>query len=91
LAGRQQPAPSPIRRWLLSRMANAASLVERRDITRGPLRFVYLLLLVDRKRDALRLLAHALWPDRKWLEARYGQAGLAIQLRHLVSAMRGKP
>ncbi len=86
-----QLAPVPVRRWWLDRAANAASLVEMRDMTRGPFRFVYLLLLADCARDALRLLARALWPDRDWLEARYGRSNLAVQLRHLVSAARGRP
>jgi len=86
-----QLAPCAVRRAPLDRAANAASLVEMRDMTRGPFRFVYLLLLVDRTRDALRLLVRALWPDRDWLEARYGQGGLSVQLRHVISAARGRP
>jgi hypothetical protein len=86
-----QLAPSNMRRWWLDRIANATSLVEMRDMARGPFRFVYLLLLADRTRDALWLMARALWPDRDWLEARYGRSNLAVQLRHLVSAARGRP
>jgi Uncharacterised nucleotidyltransferase len=86
-----QLAPSTMRRWWLNRIANATSLVEMRDMARGPFRLVYLLLLADRTRDALRLMARALWPDRDWLEARYGRSNLAVQLRHLVSAAQGKP
>jgi len=37
----------------------------------GPLRFLYLLLLVDRPMDAIRLLLRGFFPDRTWLVLRY--------------------
>ena len=39
----------------------AALALVGRDLTHGPLRFVYQLLLVDHARDAARLLGRALW------------------------------
>jgi hypothetical protein len=83
-------APSLLRRWLLSCLVDAESMAEMRNLTAGPLRFVYLLLMVDRARDALHLLSRALWPEREWLQARYGQTGPAMQLRHLAGAVRGE-
>ncbi len=82
--------PSSARRWWLGRFASARSLLALRDLTRGPLRFVYQLLLVDRARDALRLFWRAVWPEDDWLAARYGQAGSGVRLRHLLGAVRGR-
>jgi hypothetical protein len=56
----------------------------------GPRRFVLQLLLVDRPRDALRLIFRALWPEADWLAARYGRAGVGVRWRHLLAAVRGK-
>ncbi len=60
-------------------------------------RRVYLLLLVDRKRGAVKLIYRALWPEDEWLQARYGisattrgRAGIGVRLRHLFDAARGK-
>lgn len=86
IAGLRPPA---IQRWLLRRFANADSLLAGRNITNGPLRFVYQLALVDRPRDAARLLWRALWPENAWLVARYDSAALSVRLRHLLSAARG--
>lgn len=85
-----QLSPSSMRQWLIARFANADSLVDRRDLSASPLRFVYLLLLVDRGRDAAQLVYRALWPEREWLVARYGRVGVSIRLRHLLNAMRGR-
>jgi hypothetical protein len=85
-----QLSPSPLRRRLLDRLANARSVVELHDMTRRPMRFVYQLMLVDRVRDAAWLFLRTLWPERHWLAARYGQASLAAQFRHLAGALRGK-
>ncbi len=84
-------SPSPLRHWLLGLFANEQSLINLRNITRTPLRFVYQLLLIDRGRDAARLFFRALWPEREWLAARYGQTGVMMQLCHLAHALQGKP
>lgn len=65
--------PGRLRRWLLSRFVSVGSLLAGHDPRRGRGRFALLLLLVDRKRDALRLVGRTLWPEHGWLEARYGQ------------------
>ena len=82
--------PSPLRRWLLSLLVNERSLLEMRNLTRGPLRLVLQLLLVDRPRDAARLFWRALWPEDDWLAARYGRRDVRTRCRHLLAALRGK-
>ena len=82
--------PSGLRRRLLALFVNARSLLAMRNLTKGPLRFVYQLLLVDRPGDAARLFWRAIWPEDAWLVARYGRAGSRIRWRHLWSAIRGK-
>jgi hypothetical protein len=83
-------APSPLRRRLLRRLVDDRSLLAMRDITQGPWQFVLQVLLVDRPRDALRLIWRALWPEDEWLIARYGQASRRARWRHLLSAVQGK-
>jgi hypothetical protein len=82
--------PSPLRRWLLSLLVNTRSLLEMRNLTRGPLRLVLQLLLVDRPRDAARLFWRALWPEEDWLSARYGRKDMRTRCQHLLGALRGK-
>jgi len=82
--------PSPLRCWLLSLLVNTRSLLEMRNLTRGPLRLVLQLLLVDRPRDAARLFWRALWPEDDWLAARYGRRDARTRRRHLLGALRGK-
>jgi hypothetical protein len=45
---------------------------------------------VDRKRDAVKLVYRALWPENEWLRARYGQSGWRTRLRHVFDAGRGR-
>lgn len=85
-----QLRPPAVQRWLLGRFANSRSLLTGRDLTLGPLRFVYQLALVDRPRDAAHLLWRALWPEAGWLIARYGAAGMGVRVRHLLGAARGR-
>ena len=82
--------PGRVRRRLLGRLVGTDSMLAGRDLTRGPLRFVYQLLLVDRNRDAARLLGRALWPEREWLMLRYGASTPAVQWRHLFAALHGR-
>jgi hypothetical protein len=83
-------APAPVRRHWLERLVNAGSILAMRDVSRGSFRFVLLLLLVDRFRDVAAIVARAIWPERDWLVARFGQAGLGVRLRHLSGAIRGQ-
>ncbi len=64
--------PSARRRRLIHRFVTPESVLAGRDITSGWQRFLLLLLLVDRRRDAAKLVFRALWPEPEWLEARYG-------------------
>ena len=82
--------PSALRRRLIGRLANAGSLVMMRDLSASQWRYVFLLLLIDRGRDALCLIFRALWPEREWLIARYGRYTFTTRLRHLFDAARGK-
>ena len=82
--------PSLLRRWLLSLLVNPRSLLEMRNLTRGPQRLVLQLLLVDRPRDAARLFWRALRPEEDWLAARYGCRDVRTRCRHLLGALQGK-
>ena len=83
-------APSPLRSGLLRLFVSQESLLTMRDLRHGPLRFGLQLLLVDRPRDAIRLLWRALWPEREWLALRYGEVTPAIRRHHLSAALRGQ-
>ncbi len=82
--------PSALRRRLLALFVTPASMLAGRDITGGPARFIYQLLLADRPRDAARLLGRALWPEDAWLAARYGRTGRRTRAAHLLAAVRGR-
>jgi hypothetical protein len=86
----RQLQPSALRRRLIRRFANAETLVEMRDLSASKWRYVFLLLLVDRRRDAVKLVFRALWPERAWLIARYGRYTFSTRLRHLFDAAQGR-
>jgi hypothetical protein len=86
----RQLQPSALRRRLIGCFANAESLVMMRDLSASKWRYVFLLLLIDRGRDAAKLIFRALWPEREWLIARYGRYTFTTRLRHLLDAARGK-
>ncbi len=65
-------APSPLRSSILRRFVNPERIMGVLTITAGPKRFLFLLALVDRPRDAVRLVGQAVIPDREWLTLRYG-------------------
>ncbi|MBI5034856.1 MAG: nucleotidyltransferase family protein [Chloroflexi bacterium] len=85
-----QLSPVLPHRAIIERMANLASVAKKRDIRGGPRRFLFLLLIIDRWQDVLRLLGRALWPESEWLQARYGRSGLGVQLQHLAHAAVGR-
>jgi hypothetical protein len=39
---------------------------------------------------AMKLIYRTLWPEDKWLQARYGRADWRMRLRHVFDAARGK-
>ena len=63
--------PSFFRQWVLGRFITPQGLVDGLHI-KGLQRFWFLLALVDKPLDALKLLWRGVVPDRKWLELRYG-------------------
>lgn len=83
--------PPPFQRALLARFVDTRSMLAMRDLRRGPQRFVYLLTLADRRRDALHMLHRAVWPEDAWLEARYGRNKPGTRLRHIAGVARGRP
>jgi hypothetical protein len=85
----RQLQPSALRQRMIRRFVSAESLVEMRDLSASNWRYVFLLLLVDRGRDAVKLVFRALWPEREWLIARYGRYMFTTRLRHLFDAARG--
>ena len=83
--------PSRLRRWILGRFVSPQSLIERRDIRQSLLRFVFLLLLVDRPVDAARLVLRSVFPDRQWFVLRYqleDASNLRIWLQRLWHPIR---
>ena len=78
--------PSTWRRKLIYRFVTPESVLAGQDITSGWQRFLLLLLLVDRKRDMAKLVGRTLWPEKEWLEARYG--GNVGHWKHLWRVVR---
>ncbi|MCX6556474.1 MAG: nucleotidyltransferase family protein [Candidatus Aminicenantes bacterium] len=79
-------SPSFIVQRILRRFVSLASMADGHFLTNGPMRFLYLLVLVDHPTDALRLAWHAVFPERRWLIARYQLANastLRISLQRL--------
>lgn len=66
-------SPTLLRRALLKSVVSPRSVLEGRDLRQSPLRYLILLLLVDRPRDATYLVFRTLWPEEEWLRARYGE------------------
>ncbi len=94
LAGLQEAAeavrqlqPSALRRRILHYFVNCETLIEMRDLSISRWRFVFLLLLIDRVRDAFRLIGRTLWPEAAWLKIRYGEATVKVRFGHLLSAI----
>ena len=87
-------APSRMRRFALHRLASPRQVAEGLALSNGPGRFLFLILLVDRFRDAARLSWRGLFPDRTWLTLRYGKPGArsweraVLRVRHLSSTAR---
>jgi hypothetical protein len=82
--------PTARREGLIHRFVDGQHVLEGRDMTGGPRRLAFQLLLVDQSRDAVRLVARTLWPENGWLRARYGRAGPGVRARHLARALRGR-
>jgi hypothetical protein len=84
-------AALPFRRHrLLKLFVGPQDLVEGHDLAQNRWRLLYQLLLVDRGRDALKLIAHTLWPDQAWLKARYSDTHAWTRLQHFRQVVSGK-
>lgn len=83
-------APARWRQAALQRIVTPRQIVDQQDWRAGRQRFMLLLLLVDRKRDAIKLIFRTLWPERAWLAARYGRCTCATRWQHLFGALRGR-
>ncbi len=70
-------APSRLRQRILHHFVSPPRMMDGIHLSSGPQRFLYLLLLVDRLRDALVLVGRTFFPDRTWLTLRYGLQGAA--------------
>ena len=77
--------PSRGRLRILRSLLTPGSLLAGRDLTRPARRHPFMLALVDRPRDAGRLIGRAVWPERWWVAARHGRsAGRLAHVRHLL-------
>ncbi len=65
--------PNPVRRFFLKKSVSPAKILQGHRISASWRRFILLLLLVDRPRDALKLLYRTIFPEREWIIARYGR------------------
>jgi hypothetical protein len=83
-------APSGAKQATIRHFVTEETVLAGKDITGGPRRFAYQLALVDQPLDAARLVGRTLWPERSWLQARYGTTGPRIRARHLAGAARGR-
>ncbi|HEX4823037.1 MAG TPA: nucleotidyltransferase family protein [Candidatus Polarisedimenticolaceae bacterium] len=85
IAALRPPRP---RRIALRAFATPRSVLARRDLTRASRRHPFMLVLVERRRDAARLVGRTVWPESWWIEARHGHA--SRRLRHLGGLLRGE-
>lgn len=75
------------RRTLLTRVVGPQFLLDLRSLGLSRMRFTILLLLTDRFRDAARLVWRTFWPERAWLDARYGTNEVSYA-QHLWNVLR---
>ena len=81
--------PAPARRAALSAFVTPRSLLAGRDLTRRLRRPAFMMSLVDRRRDGMRVIGRTLWPERWWITARYGRP--VSRVRHLFGlVLRGE-
>lgn len=73
--------PSFLREQLLRRLVTPESLLFGAGPVSSRARYLLLLLLVDRSRDVLGIVSRTLWPEKRWLSARYGRP--ISRARHL--------
>lgn len=66
-------APRPVRRAVLRAFVTPRTLLAGRDLTRNTRRHALMVALVDRPADGARVIGRTLWPERWWIDARYGR------------------
>ena len=87
----QAAAAMPFHRHrLMSFFVKPADIVDGHKLAESRLRMLYQLFLVDRVPDAWKLIAHTIWPDQEWLNARYNAADARTRLQHLQRVVAGK-
>jgi len=83
--------PSSFRQRILQRLIPVQLLMEGKTLRRGWERRIFLLFLVDRPADAVRLLWRAFFPERQWITLLYGLEGAPtwrIRLQQLYHPFR---
>ncbi len=80
--------PPQLRRRQLDKWISPESILAGNDLRTGWLRYLFLLGLIDRKRDMVKLIWRTLWPESTWLAARYGRP--VNQFYHLAHVLRHK-
>jgi hypothetical protein len=65
--------PRRARRSALRAFVTPRALLSGRDLTRNTRRHLFMLALTDRPVDGARLMGRTLWPERWWIDARYGR------------------
>ena len=70
----QALAPPAWQRWLIDRLRLEEALLTMQPGGYGYRRFLIQVALVDRARDAARLMLRGIFPEAGWLRARYGLA-----------------
>lgn len=83
-------AISPARLGWLRRFVTVQSLLRGERVPTSSRRYLYLLGLTDQPVGLLSLLTGSLWPEDRWLLARYGRADLRTRLAHLLAAAQGR-
>jgi hypothetical protein len=78
--------PTRVRRGALRAFVTPGSLLSGRDLTAKSRRHVFMMAIVDRRRDGARLVGRALWPETWWIAARYGRQ--VSRARHLWELFR---
>jgi hypothetical protein len=78
--------PARGRRAALRGFITPKGLLAGRDLTGRTRRHAFMLSLVDRPRDAARLIGRTLWPEPQWIAARYGRP--VARVSHLWEVVR---
>jgi hypothetical protein len=85
-----QLRPGALRRWLIRPFVNPAALLADRNLGKVRLRWLFRLSMVDRPRDAMRVVFHGIWPEKAWLKMRYGQSNWRAWAVHMMRSFVGK-